>query len=127
MKNLWKRVHKLQSHQMPLEKGLSLDQPKPLEKGPTKKKRLLEKSQQAFGKGPTSFTTKAFGKGPTSFTTKAFGKGLTSFTPKAFGKGHTRKAFGKGLMFHPNFVQQHQVHLWPGVTTNKEVKKIFKL
>lgn len=115
MKNLWKRVHKLQSHQMPLEKGLSLDQPKPLEKGPTKKKRLLEKSQQAFGKGPTSFTT------------KAFGKGLTSFTPKAFGKGHTRKAFGKGLMFHPNFVQQHQVHLWPGVTTNKEVKKIFKL
>ena len=98
MKNLWKRVHKLQSHQMPLEKGQSLDQPKPLETGPTKK-RLLEKSQQTFGKGLKSFSNKPLGKGPQVSPQKPLEKGSQVSPQKPLEKGPQEKPLEKGSCF----------------------------
>ena len=99
MKNLWKRVHKLQSHQMPLEKGLSLDQPKPLEKGPTKKKRHWEKSPQTFGKGLKSFSNKPLGKGPQVSPQKPLEKGSQVSPQKPLEKGTQEKPLEKGSCF----------------------------
>ena len=99
MKNLWKRVHKLQSHQMPLEKGLSLDQPKPLEKGPTKKKGFWKRANKPLGKGPQVSPQKPLGKGPQVSPQKPLEKGSQVSPQKPLEKGPQEKPLEKGSCF----------------------------